>query len=220
LEDRTSSGGASRPIDALLAGYAAGSLDPYLHALIASHLILSDQNRDFVWMLEEAAGAELEQMPAPAPDPAARDKALARILAEGPSHAPFPAHDDPDVPAPLARLLGAPLRDIPWRMVTPGMKEHRIAENGGFEATMFKIRPSVAMPVHAHEGSEVTLVLKGSFSDGRGHYRRGDVAIADSAVVHRPVAGPDEECVCFVVLDAPYRLTGPIGRVIERLFRN
>ncbi len=67
--------------------------------------------------------------------------------------------------------------------------------------------PGARLPSHTHEGSEYTLVLKGGFTDVLGHFRRGDVAIADQNVDHSPLADPDEDCFCFVVLDAPIRLT-------------
>jgi putative transcriptional regulator len=51
-----------------------------------------------------------------------------------------------------------------------------------------------------------------------GHYRRGDIAIADQEVDHRPVADREEDCICFAVTDAPIRLTGPVGRLLQRLF--
>jgi putative transcriptional regulator len=76
------------------------------------------------------------------------------------------------------------------------------------------------MPSHTHEGSEITLVLRGGFSDATGHYRRGDIAIADSEVDHRPRADEDEDCICFAVTDAPLRLTGPVARFVQRLLRH
>jgi putative transcriptional regulator len=63
-------------------------------------------------------------------------------------------------------------------------------------------------------------VLRGGFSDVSGHYMRGDIAIADEDVDHKPVADADEDCICFAVTDAPLKLTGPVGKVIQGLFRN
>ena len=71
------------------------------------------------------------------------------------------------------------------------------------------------MPVHTHEGSEYTLVLKGSFSDASGRYGVGDIAIADDAINHRPMISRDEDCICFTVTDAPLRLTGTIGKLLN-----
>lgn len=75
------------------------------------------------------------------------------------------------------------------------------------------------MPVHSHEGSEYTLVLKGSFRDETGHYGVGDISIADGDVNHRPMISRDEDCICFTVTDAPLRLTGTIGRLFEQFMK-
>lgn len=208
-----------RLIDALLGGYAAGTLDPYLHALIESHLILSEENRAFVQALEAAAGAELDALPPAAGDRAARDHVLAAIYAGGWYGRPRPPKLDPDLPEPLARLVTTSLDDAAWRLVAPGLREHKLRPADGVAASFYKIRRGQAMPVHTHEGLEATLVLRGAFEDQTGRYRRGDVAVADSSLDHRPVADPRDGCVCFAVTDAPRRLTGPIGRVVERIFR-
>lgn len=205
-------------MDALLAGYVAGSLDPYLHALVESHLILSDENREAVRALEARAGEELDAL---APDPArrpARDAVLAAIYAGGWYGRPRPRKIDPDVPEPLERLFGARLDDAPWRFAAPGVREHMLFADETVRASFYRIRPGQRLPAHSHSGLEATLVLKGAYSDGLGRYRRGDVALADPTVEHRPVADRDEPCVCFVVTQGPLRLTGPIGRWAQRLF--
>jgi putative transcriptional regulator len=46
---------------------------------------------------------------------------------------------------------------------------------------------------------------------------RDDVAIADPAVDHQPIADPAEDCVCLAVTDAPLRLTG-LGSALINLF--
>jgi putative transcriptional regulator len=73
------------------------------------------------------------------------------------------------------------------------------------------------MPSHTHHGVEVTLVLQGSFSDPLGRYMRGDIAIADDEIDHKPVAGSEQDCICFAVTEGPVRLTGPVARLFNRL---
>jgi putative transcriptional regulator len=76
------------------------------------------------------------------------------------------------------------------------------------------------MPSHTHPGMEATLVLKGSFADATGYYGRGDLAVVDSDVDHKPVAGADEDCICFAVSEGPVKLTGPIARLFQKLIRH
>jgi putative transcriptional regulator len=65
---------------------------------------------------------------------------------------------------------------------------------------------------------EVTLVLKGAFCDTTGRYARGDIAIAEADLDHMPMTEEGEDCLCFVVTDAPLHLTGPVGRILDRFF--
>jgi len=211
--------GATRPVDALLASYCVGALDPATHALVASHLLLSSRNRRFVAALEDLAAAELERVsPGKLEN---REERLARIFAEPPVHEapPTPAHPSSTIlPAPLLRFVGGDIGDIKWRTKLPGVREHRIAENDQGEASLLWIGGGRSVPSHTHEGSEVTLVLTGSFSDVTGRYERGDVSIVDADVDHRPRTSQGEDCICFAVTDAPLRLTGPVGRILDRFF--
>jgi anti-sigma factor ChrR (cupin superfamily) len=71
---------AGQPLDALLASYALGQLNPHLNALVASHLCLSPRSRRFVAGLESLHGEALEQV-AVNSSPAKRDDRLAAIFA-------------------------------------------------------------------------------------------------------------------------------------------
>ena len=212
LEDQT-----AHPIDALMAQYASGQLSPALHGLVAAHLAIKPDNRSFVGALEELNAQELEGT---APIKLRnRDSRLAAIFDAAPV-ARVSGPRDAIIPAPLADFIGYKLENVPWRTVLPGIREFHVphAEKAGGEASLLWIKPGRIMPSHTHDGSEVTLVLKGGFSDASGHYRRGDIAFADSDVDHRPRADEDEDCVCFAVTDAPLRLTGPFGRIVQRIF--
>lgn len=212
LEDHT-----DHPIDALMAQYAAGQLSPALHGLVAAHLAIKPENRGFVGALEAIRAQDLDSV---APTTIRnRDSRLAAIF-DAPVAGARPIAQDGILPAPLADFIGYRLDAVPWRTVLPGIRELHVphAEKTGGEASLFWIKPGRIMPSHTHDGTEVTLVLKGGFSDATGHYRRGDIAIADSELDHRPRADEDEDCFCFAVTDAPLRLTGPVGRIFQRFF--
>lgn len=209
-----------QPIDALLASYAAGALNAPLHALVFSHLALSPQNRAFVAALEGVAGGALA---AASPQPlAARDRMLAAILSEGETREaaiPIAGSVDPVFPEPLRRLVGRGSGEISWRFKLPGIREYRVADTDAGEAVLYWVKAGRRLPQHTHEGDEVTLLLKGGFTDTLGHYRRGDIAMGDSELDHTPVADRDEDCICFAVTDAPLQLTGPVARLLRKVFR-
>lgn len=210
------SDGPARPLDALLAAYSAGTLDPSLHALVASHLLMKPDSRDFVRALENLAAEELDHV-----KPAAlsrREERLAAIFDQEPVRQPARIYGSSILPAPLQHYLGQDLEAIRWRTKLPGVKEFRVEGKGRGEASLIWVRAGRRMPSHTHEGSEVTLVLKGGFSDVTGHYSRGDIAIAESDLDHKPMTDANEDCICFAVTDAPLHLTGPFGRLLDRFF--
>jgi putative transcriptional regulator len=71
-----------------------------------------------------------------------------------------------------------------------------------------------------HGGAELTLVLRGSFSDETGRYSRGDVADLDETIEHRPVVGKAEsDCICLIGSEAPERFHGLLTRQWQRVRR-
>ena len=85
------------------------------------------------------------------------------------------------------------------------------------EANIYRIAPGVSVPVHSHEGTELTLVLAGGFSDETGSFGPGDIAIQESGATHQPVADDDGECIVFAINEGQIKLANPIGRVLSYL---
>lgn len=207
------------PVDALMAGYAAGTLPSPLFAMVDAHLAMVPHNRNFVADLELFSGMELDQI-----EPAElgrRDDMLSEIFASADSGvSTVKQRPNPSVlPEPLAKLVGCSFEDIPWRNVLPGVREHRVGDQDGCRMSMFWLKAGTGVPSHTHGGAEVTLVLEGGYSDGVGHYVAGDLAYADDSVDHRPIADDDGDCIGFAITDAPLVLTGPLGRFFNPLMR-
>ena len=204
----------SKPLDALLAAYCVGALDRPTHALVASHLLLNPQNRRFVAALEDLAAGEAARVePRPLSD---RDARLSAIFSSASPVSTLPPSSV--LPAPLLRLVGSEINDLKWRKKLPGVREFKISESDRGEASLLWISGGRRVPSHTHEGSEVTLVLQGAFCDVTGRYGRGDIAIAEADLDHRPVTDEGQDCICFAVTDAPLRLTGPVGRILDQIF--
>jgi putative transcriptional regulator len=215
---QTSGQAPVQPVDALLGAYAAGTLSPPLHVLVASHLEMSARNRSFVSALEHAgADAMMDAGNAPLRN---RDQSLAAIFADARigEVAATPRPVDPVLPQALRDYLGVSSDEIKWRFRLPGVKEHRVETSSGGEAVLYWIKAGRKMPSHTHGGQEVTLLLQGGFSDEHGHFKRGDIAVADDDVDHSPVADKGVDCLCFAVTDAPLKLTGPVMGLLRRVF--
>jgi putative transcriptional regulator len=183
---------AGRRVAALLAAYAAGTLSEPFAVLAAAHLQMKADDR------AHAVPIRIDRRGAPQMSELDRLSTL--------------------MPLALRSYVDRHVGALKWRTILPGIKECRIARNARGETSFLRCRPGVALPVHTHEGLEATLVLQGAFGDVTGHYALGDIEVADDTVDHRPVADRTAECIVFVVLEAPVKLTGPLGRLIQRIY--
>jgi len=229
------------PPEEMLVEYAAGTLAEPLALLVATHASLNAESRREVRLLESVGGAMLETLPPAEMGADALDGVLDRLDAPEDGGAAHPgAHGEGgatssgatargccggsepagvrggDVPAPLRTYVGPDLHALAWRDRGGNVAEYRLlADRSSYRTRLMRIRAGARVPSHTHRGCEYTLVLEGGFSDGQGDYHPGDVAIADAEVTHQPVAWPDRDCICLTVLDAPVRMTGPVGRVLN-----
>mgnify|MGYP003631618853 FL=1 len=121
-----------------------------------------------------------------------------------------------NLPKPLRRFVNKEFGQLPWSGMTSSLKEFQLPFSGnGYTAKFYKISAGKELPVHTHRGNEYTLVLDGSFSDKAGEYHQGDFILADTQIIHQPKAANDADCICFAVTDAPLKMTGFFGRMLN-----
>jgi putative transcriptional regulator len=71
------------------------------------------------------------------------------------------------------------------------------------------------VPEHGHSGSEITLVLSGSYTDRFGRFQPGDVADLDPDVEHDLKVDSAQACICLVAVESPARFKGIIARLMQ-----
>jgi len=205
-----------RPIDALLAGYAAKTLTPPLAALAAAHLELKPDNRAYVAALEAVHGVFLTELkPVPL---AGRDRRLVNIFASEKPAEPArtqASHDTETVlPRALRHLVGGDAATLPWRSSGAGLKEV-VLRDAAAPARFVSVRPGVRLPIACEAGSITAVVLAGSASDGSREYERGDIIFTGPDMADAPLVAGDQDCICFVVAEGPTRPAGPLSRVLH-----
>lgn len=214
--------------DSTLMSLAAGSLPEALGAVAANHLAWCTQCRDRLQDFELIGGAMLEDIEPEAvaedaPDAAWDELRQARVKSTERqtrrTGSPVTLLDTA-VPGPLAELLDRPLADVSWSYMAPGVRSHRLFPPGAIKGDLrlLKIAPGRKLPQHGHSGSELTLVLTGSYHDEFGRFGPGDVADLDESVEHTPIADDDVECICLVASESPARFKGLISRTLSRMF--
>ncbi|HRD76928.1 MAG TPA: ChrR family anti-sigma-E factor [Hyphomicrobiaceae bacterium] len=203
------------PDEATLVSYAAATLSEPLAAVVAAHLAMCPRCRSEVADLERL-GAAL--MFADTASPSETPLAPRRRPPDTASFVGKPVQPiDERLPAPLALAYGLAWDEIPWRRLGPGVWHHKLplCQPAEGDLRLLRIAPGRAMPEHGHGGSELTLVLEGSYSDVTGSYGRGDVQDVDSGVDHQPIVGKEAECICLIASERPARFKSLIGRLTQ-----
>jgi putative transcriptional regulator len=209
------------PSEATILAYSAGALGEGLSLVVASHLGFCPDCRAQVAQGEAIGGMLLDDL-APAPlAVGVRERLLQQLDRPEPQQvAPSLPHSaDPLVPGPLGRYLRDGPASIRWRLMAPGLRQFEIVPHallGVGNLRMLRIAPGKMLPRHGHTGTELTLVLRGSFTDELGRFERGDVAETDEDIVHQPASDRDEDCVCIIATEGPLKFESPLARAFQR----
>jgi putative transcriptional regulator len=208
------------PPEDLLADFAAGRLEEAHHLVVGVHVAECARCARFVRAIEQLGGLSLEDV---APVPMASDafeRVLSRINEKPERRASLPPADT----FGMARDLPPALRNYrigKTRRVAPGLSLRPIELSGSGSARAFLLRsaPGSRMLEHTHTGTELTLVLEGSFSHDGGRFGPGDLDYGDDEIDHQPVVGDEGPCVCLVAMTGDLRMNGLLGRLIAPFVR-
>lgn len=205
--------------DAMLMAYSAGTLPEAFNLMVATHISMCDQCRAQVEAYDALGGALLEDPIAPAALSAGSLEATLAMITAAPPEPPRKRIKPGVLPQPLQDYVGGDIDNIRWRPVGMGAKQAILKTGPGGSARMLFIPAGSAMPDHGHHGQELTLVLKGAFTDDGHRFGRGDVEAADEHTHHTPIAELGEDCICLAVTDAPLRFKGLIPRLAQPFLR-
>lgn len=205
------------PDDATLASYAACSIERNFSVVLDMHIKDCPQCQQRIRDAEELGAALMKQMPAAELDDGFKDRLFA--LLDEPS-----ADTQPPSPSALATVpdfiadwKNTDPDQLAWKRMGPGVRYLRLPATQG-QLFMLRIAPGTCLPEHGHEGSELTLVLSGSYSDEIGRFTPGCIADLDDQVDHQPIADRNEDCICLVATDAPLRFHGWVPRLFQSYF--
>lgn len=215
------------PDTRFLTDYAAGSLPRSQALCVAAHLHYCPACRTKVGELS-SVGAELFMDQAPV---AVSDDCFGRIMdrlddrldAPAPAAQSVPAApDDPGdgaMPRAIRKLTRGSLDNLNWRKIGKSFSYSTLRlGDPRRETSLLHIAAGGNLPKHHHGGDEITVVLKGSFSDQEDHYHVGDYIVRTRGETHTPVASQDEDCLCLATLDAPIVMNNWFLRLLMPFF--
>ncbi len=206
------------PSDELLMAFSAGQEPNALGLMVSCHVEKCASCKRRMAFYENLGGEMLAHTAPQEVKPAVLDGVLAKLDDADPQESPGAAIacPDPKLPRALWRFLPEGLNSIKWSGMSRSIKEFELPlSDEQFTAKLYKIAAGKELPEHTHRGKEFTLVMSGSFSDLAGKYNEGDFILADTTTIHQPKASIEEDCICFAVLDAPLKMTGFFGRMLN-----
>jgi putative transcriptional regulator len=205
--------------DASLMSFAAGTLPEALGAVVATHLTMCARCRDELVAMERVGAVMMSVLPA-APLTKSAPRTLARpvtIGADEGDHVLAAIERSGDIPAPLSKFVGSDLSSIQWKRLGLGVWHLPLPLSAGAKGDLrlIKVGPGQAMPEHGHGGSELSLILAGSYTDKIGRFGVGDVADLDDEVEHKPMADLTTGCVCLIASEEKAKFKGLFARLVQ-----
>lgn len=201
--------------DELMAAYVAGSLPQAFSLVVAAHVSMCDDCRSALLAHEVAGGVVLDTT-ASADVSESLKASILDQLDDDFDPAPAPAPRLGVYPGPVMEALKG--KGPKWKRLGGGVKQCIIDINNEGSSRLLYIPPGQAVPDHGHNGLELTLVLQGAFSDGTGHFKVGDVEVADTDLDHVPTADSGAACICLAATDAPLKFNTFVPRLLQPLF--
>ena len=166
----------------LLMGYAAGILPEAFNVVVAAHLSLSDESRAMLGCYEAVGGCVMEECECVDLGADALSDTLSRIKSAKIVPKKI-AKCGGVLPQPLHDYVGNSVDTIKWKPLGGGVKQSILPTKGKATARLLFIPAGQAVPDHGHRGTELTLVLQGSFSDEVDHFARGDICLGGLSCV-------------------------------------
>lgn len=210
------------PSSEMLAAYSAGSL-PLSNALcISAHVEMCEECRANMARLDCLGAHVFNDLKPVSVNDDLKDSVLSLLdgVEISPPENAINRPRSEDIPYCLSQFIPESYDDLEWTRFSPSIRRSFLCTDGnGAQLALVRIKPGGSTGYHTHMGDEVTMLLKGAFSDESGLYQKGDFVLRDSRHTHRPVATKDGECICLTVVDAPIQFTGFFTRWLNPLIR-
>ena len=199
--------------------YASGTLTRGMALLVDCHVERCDSCMEKIRSAERVGGDLLQQinpveMKAGAWDELSAQLDLVVDIERAEEVEQFKSSQS-EVPSALASLIGTDLENVSWKRMGVGVQQYDLGLGGTGAARLLRIQPGVSVPHHTHSGNELTLILRGSYTDEVGRFCAGDVADLDDRIEHQPIVDTSEECICLIATDSPLKFTGLMGKLVQ-----
>ncbi|MFL0805310.1 MAG: ChrR family anti-sigma-E factor [Agarilytica sp.] len=212
------------PSEDLLVEFSSGNLDWAVSITVSAHLHLCPACKQKITQLNTLGSAMLTRAEPIEVKESSFDHLMARIKntetdQKNPGVSAQEVQPGCDrtkhLPSVVQKLIPKE-KPLKWSFISPSLKAAQLETGQNkYEVSFHKIKRGGKVAEHDHKGLEVTLILEGSFSDAEGNYVVGDFLVKKPGEVHRPIAAQDQDCLCLSVVEAPVKVTGLMGKLIN-----
>ena len=215
----------SSQLSELYSAYAAGTLSPSFALLVETQAAIRPDIRAHLTQAETLSGIFFEREAQTRLAPNAYEKTLHAIdeleeEADSRQAAQMASERLDEImtlPEPLReKALESCVRGG-WKHLTGGGSRLDISRTSAGSAHLYRIKAGASVPSHSHFGNELTLVVRGGFSDETGSYGPGDLAFNTPDDTHTPVGDDDGVCMALAVSDGGMQFKGMLG-ILQKVF--
>ena len=208
------------PSHSMLIDFSAGNLGTAESICVSAHLHFCDQCRNELMRLDQVASQLMTEAEPQAVDENLFDSVMSKIdaLPDVPMKAEI--EEKSDFPHTVAKLINETESAPNWRRMSSSVDVARFQTGQNkFEVALHRICAGGKTPHHGHNGTEFTVVLKGSFSDEQAVYSEGDFLLRGPGDEHQPMGAQNGECICLSALAAPIKVSSPLGFLMKPWLR-
>ncbi|MFT7289628.1 MAG: putative transcriptional regulator [Reinekea sp.] len=119
-------------------------------------------------------------------------------------------------PPVVEKLMTQGTDALSWKKPMKNLRVSQLlTDEQGLTLGLHHMKAGCRVPQHTHRGREISLVIEGGFSDQMGSYGVGDFITLSTEHHHSPQADADGDCWLLSLVEAPVRLTGPFGWILN-----
>ena len=208
------------PSRAMLVDFSAGNLETAESICVSAHLHFCDQCRNELMRLDQVASQLMTEAEPQTIDEDLFDSVMSKIDALPEAPTKVETEEKSDFPLTVTKLINETESAPNWRRMSASVDVARFPTGQNkFEVALHRICAGGKTPHHGHNGTEFTVVLKGSFSDEQAVYSEGDFLLRGPGDEHQPMGAQNGECICLSALAAPIKLSSPLGFLMKPWLR-
>ena len=208
------------PSRAMLVDFSAGNLGTAESICVSAHLHFCDQCRNELMRLDQVASQLMTEAEPQTIDEDLFDSVMSKIDALPEAPTKVETEEKSDFPHSVTKLINETKSAPNWRRMSSSVDVARFQTGQNkFEVALHRICAGGKTPHHGHNGTEFTVVLKGSFSDEQAVYSEGDFLLRGPGDEHQPLGAQNGECICLSALAAPIKLSSPLGFLMKPWLR-